>query len=299
MNKVDILIIGAGPSGVTAAIYAKRANLDVLLLEKSAIGGKVIDIYELENYPGVSNISGSELALTFRKQIKDLKIPFSREEVLSINKNDNNFIVTTNKNEYLVNKIILAIGTKENNLSLDNENRFLGKGISYCATCDGSFYKDKKVVVYGGGNSAISEALYLSNLVKELIIISRHDLKGDASSINRLKELTNVKHIKNSTIIKLNGNDSLKSINIKDENNNITNIKLDGLFVYIGSKPSLNFINNLSLDNINGYLKVNEHFETSIKNIFAVGDVINKDLRQIVTATSDGANVISYLMKNK
>ena len=299
MNKVDILIIGAGPSGVTAAIYAKRANLDVLLLEKSAIGGKVIDIYELENYPGVSNISGSELALTFRKQIKDLKIPFSREEVLSINKNDNNFIVTTNKNEYLVNKIILAIGTKENNLSLDNENRFLGKGISYCATCDGSFYKDKKVVVYGGGNSAISEALYLSNLVKELIIISRHDLKGDASSINRLKELTNVKHIKNSTIIKLNGNDSLESIDIKDENNNITNIKLDGLFVYIGSKPSLNFINNLSLDNINGYLKVNEHFETSIKNMFAVGDVINKNLRQIVTATSDGANVINYLMKNK
>lgn len=299
MNKVDILIIGAGPSGVTAAIYAKRANLDVLLLEKSAIGGKVIDIYELENYPGVSNISGSELALTFRKQIKDLKIPFSREEVLSINKNDNNFIVTTNKNEYLVNKIILAIGTKENNLSLDNENRFLGKGISYCATCDGSFYKDKKVVVYGGGNSAISEALYLSNLVKELIIISRHDLKGDASSINKLKELTNVKHIKNSTIIKLNGNDSLESIDIKDENNNITNIKLDGLFVYIGSKPSLNFINNLSLDNINGYLKVNEHFETSIKNMFAVGDVINKNLRQIVTATSDGANVINYLMKNK
>ncbi len=299
MKNIDILIIGAGPSGVSAAIYAKRANLDILLIEKNAIGGKVIDIYELENYPGVINISGSDLALTFRKQIKDLNIPFSREEVLSINKNNDKYLVITNKNEYLVNKIILGCGTKENNLNIEDEYKYLGRGISYCATCDGSFYKDKKVVVYGGGNSAISEALYLSNLVKELIIISRHDLRGELSNINKLKSLNNVTHIKNSIITKLYGDNSLESIDIENiESKEINNISCDGLFIYIGSKPSLEFIKDLNLDNENGYLLVNENYETSSKNVFAIGDVIKKDLRQIVTATSDGAKVINYIIKN-
>ena len=254
MEKLDILIIGAGPSGVTAAIYAKRAGLNFLLMEKSAIGGKVVDIFELENYPGVEGMSGSDLALTFRKQIKQLKIPFARDEVLDIKENNSSFIVKTLKNEYEVNKIILACGTKENNLGLESEQKFLGRGVSYCATCDGSFYKDKKVVVYGGGNSAISEALYLSNIVKELVIVSRHDLRGEKENTNKLLSLP---------------------------------------------KPELSYLNSLNLEKENGYLIVNNHLEKNIKNIYAIGDCINKELRQIVTATSDGALVIDYIIKSK
>ena len=299
MEKLDILIIGAGPSGVTAAIYAKRAGLNFLLMEKSAIGGKVVDIFELENYPGVEGMSGSDLALTFRKQIKQLKIPFARDEVLDIKENNSSFIVKTLKNEYEVNKIILACGTKENNLGLESEQKFLGRGVSYCATCDGSFYKDKKVVVYGGGNSAISESLYLSNIVKELVIVSRHDLRGEKENTNKLLSLPNVTHIKNSTIIELNGENSLENIKIKDDKNEITTITTDGVFVYIGSKPELSFLNSLNLEKENGYLIVNNHFETNIKNIYAIGDCINKELRQIVTATSDGALVIDHIIKSK
>ena len=299
MEKLDILIIGAGPSGVTAAIYAKRAGLNFLLMEKSAIGGKVVDIFELENYPGVEGISGSDLALTFRKQIKQLKIPFVRDEVLNIKENNSSFIVKTLKNEYEVNKIILACGTKENNLGLESEQKFLGRGVSYCATCDGSFYKDKKVVVYGGGNSAISEALYLSNIVKELVIVSRHDLRGEKENTNKLLGLPNVTHIKNSTIIELNGENSLENIKIKNDKNEITTITTDGVFVYIGSKPELSFLNSLNLEKENGYLIVDNHFESNIKNIYAIGDCINKELRQIVTATSDGALVIDHIIKSK
>ena len=299
MEKLDILIIGAGPSGVTASIYAKRAGLNFLLIEKSAIGGKVVDIFELENYPGVEGMSGSDLALTFRKQIKQLKIPFVRDEVLNIKENNSSFIVKTLKNEYEVNKIILACGTKENNLGLKSEQKFLGRGVSYCATCDGSFYKDKKVVVYGGGNSAISEALYLSNIVKELVIVSRHDLRGEKENTNKLLSLPNVTHIKNSTIIELNGENSLENIKIKNDKNEITTITTDGVFVYIGSKPELSFLNSLNLEKENGYLIVNNHFESNIKNIYAIGDCINKELRQIVTATSDGALVIDHIIKSK
>ena len=299
MEKLDILIIGAGPSGVTAAIYAKRAGLNFLLMEKSAIGGKVVDIFELENYPGVEGMSGSDLALTFRKQIKQLKIPFVRDEVLDIKENNSSFIVKTLKNEYEVNKIILACGTKENNLGLESEQKFLGRGVSYCATCDGSFYKDKKVVVYGGGNSAISEALYLSNIVKELVIVSRHDLRGEKENTSKLLSLPNVTHIKNSTIIELNGENSLENIKIKDDKDEITTITTDGVFVYIGSKPELSFLNSLNLEKENGYLIVDNHFESNIKNIYAIGDCINKELRQIVTATSDGALVIDHIIKSK
>lgn len=299
MEKLDILIIGAGPSGVTSAIYAKRAGLNFLLMEKSAIGGKVIDIFELENYPGVEGLSGSDLALTFRKQIKQLKIPFVRDEVLDIKKINDLFLVKTLKEEYEVKKIIIACGTKENNLGLESEQRYLGRGISYCATCDGSFYKDKKVVVYGGGNSAISEALYLSNIVKELVIISRHDLRGEKENTNKLLNLPNVTHIKNSTIIELNGENSLENIKIKNDKDEIATITTDGIFVYIGSKPELSFLNSLNLEKENGYLIVNNNLETNIKNIYAIGDCIKKELRQIVTATSDGALVIDHIIKSK
>lgn len=299
MEKLDILIIGAGPSGVTSAIYAKRAGLNFLLMEKSAIGGKVVDIFELENYPGVEGMSGSDLALTFRKQIKQLKIPFVRDEVLDIKDNNGVFNVKTLKNEYEVNKIIIACGTKENNLGLESEQKFLGRGVSYCATCDGSFYKDKRVVVYGGGNSAISEALYLANIVKELVIVSRHDLRGEKENTNKLLSLPNVTHIKNSTIIELNGENSLENIKIKNDKDEITTISTDGVFVYIGSKPELSFLNSLNLEKENGYLITNNHFETNIKNVYAIGDCINKELRQIVTATSDGALVIDHIIKSK
>ncbi len=299
MENFDLVIIGAGPAGLTAAIYAQRANLSYLLLEKGPIGGKVITAYEIENYPGFSKISGSELALTFRKQIKDLNIYFKREEVTRIEKFDDLFFITTNKDRYQTKNIILATGTKENELNVENADKFKGRGVSYCATCDGAFYKDKNVVVYGGGDSAITEATFLAPIVKSLTIISRHELRGEAKNIEKLLSSNNVKCIKNSVITELIGENELKGVKLRNIYTDKTeNLPCDGVFVYIGSKPEVNYLNFLNVLNEKGYIETDSHFRTRIEGVYAIGDCIDKELRQIVTATSDGANVIHTILSD-
>ena len=300
MEVKDLIIIGAGPSGVSAAIYAKRANLDFIIFEKFAIGGQVINAFEIENYPGFNKIFGSDLAINFMNNLTALNVEVKYEEVVSLEKKEDIFILKTSlDNVYYAKNVILALGSNPRKLNLPNEDQFTGRGISYCAMCDGNFYKDKEILVYGGGNSAISEALFLTNIVKKLTIVSRSNLRADKSLIEELSSKQNVDILENKLVDSLIiDNNEIKGVKLKDKlNNEITSLNIEGIFVYIGAIPSTSFLTNLGILNKEGYIEVNNHFETKINNLYAIGDVINKDLRQIVTATNDGAFAIHYILE--
>lgn len=300
MEVKDLIIIGAGPSGVSAAIYAKRANLDFIIFEKFAIGGQVINAFEIENYPGFNKIFGSDLAINFMNNLTALNVEVKYEEVVSLEKKEDIFILKTSlDNVYYSKNVILALGSNPRKLNLPNEDQFTGRGISYCAMCDGNFYKDKEILVYGGGNSAISEALFLTNIVKKLTIVSRSNLRADKSLVEELSSKQNVDILENKLVDSLIiDNNEIKGVKLKDKfNNEITSLNIEGIFVYIGAIPSTSFLTNLGILNKEGYIEVNNHFETKINNLYAIGDVINKDLRQIVTATNDGAFAIHYLLE--
>ena len=300
MEVKDLIIIGAGPSGVSAAIYAKRANLDFIIFEKFAIGGQVINAFEIENYPGFNKIFGSDLAINFMNNLTALNVEVKYEEVVSLEKKEDIFILKTSlDNVYYAKNVILALGSNPRKLNLPNEDQFTGRGISYCAMCDGNFYKDKEILVYGGGNSAISEALFLTNIVKKLTIVSRSNLRADKSLVEELSSKQNVDILENKLVDSLIiDNNEIKGVKLKDKfNNEITSLNIEGIFVYIGAIPSTSFLANLGILNKEGYIEVNNHFETKINNLYAIGDVINKDLRQIVTATNDGAFAIHYLLE--
>lgn len=300
MEVKDLIIIGAGPSGVSAAIYAKRANLDFIIFEKFAVGGQVINAFEIENYPGFNKIFGSDLAINFMNNLTALNVEVKYEEVVSLEKNEDIFILKTSlDNVYYAKNVILALGSNPRKLNLPNEDQFTGRGISYCAMCDGNFYKDKEILVYGGGNSAISEALFLTNIVKRLTIVSRSNLRADKSLVEEISSKQNVDILQNKLVDSLIiDNNEIKGVKLKDKfNNEITSLNIEGIFVYIGAIPSTSFLTNLGILNKEGYIEVNNHFETKISNLYAIGDVINKDLRQIVTATNDGAFAIHYLLE--
>ena len=296
MTIRDLIIIGAGPGGVTSAIYAKRAGLDVLVFEKYVIGGQVVNAFEIENYPGFSKINGFDLALLFQNQLKDNDIKVINEEVIKIEPNNNYFKIITNNNEYFSKKVILALGSKHKTLTLSNLEKYEGHGISYCATCDGAFYKDKNVAIVGAGNSAISEAIYLAKIAKSVNIIVRSKVKAEQSLVKELLSFKNVNIFEGYEITKLDGDINLSNITIT---NKVTKdekiLEIEGVFVYIGLIPSTKFLLDLGITDENGYIITNNHFETKIKGLYAIGDCIKKDLRQIVNSTSDGAMVIHYL----
>ena len=296
MTIRDLIIIGAGPGGVTSAIYAKRAGLDVLVFEKYVIGGQVVNAFEIENYPGFSKINGFDLALLFQNQLKDNDIKVINEEVIKIEPNDNYFKIITNNNEYFSKKVILALGSKHKTLTLSNLEKYEGHGISYCATCDGAFYKDKNVAIVGAGNSAISEAIYLAKIAKSVNIIVRSKIKAEQSLVKELLSFKNVNIFEGYEITKLDGDINLSNITIT---NKVTKdekiLEVEGVFVYIGLIPSTKFLLDLGITDENGYIITDNHFETKIKGLYAIGDCIKKDLRQIVNSTSDGAMVIHYL----
>ena len=294
----DVIIIGAGPAGLTAAIYARRASKKVLVLEANSYGGQIINTLDIENYPAISHISGFDFATSIYNQAKELGAEIVFEKVINISDLGKEKEVITNNNKYTSKTIIIATGSENRKLGLDNEDKLVGKGISYCATCDGAFYKNKKVAVVGGGNTALEDALYLSDIAEVVYLIHRRDeFRGEDSTINLLRKRDNIEFIYNSNVTRLNAEDRLNSIEVTDNNGNIRNIEIDGLFVAVGRVPeNQNFANLINLDN-SGYIIANEDCNTNVSGIFVAGDNRTKEVRQLVTATSDGAIAANEAIK--
>ena len=286
----DIIIVGAGPAGLTSAIYAKRASKKVLVLEANSYGGQIINTLDIENYPGDNHISGFDLATNMFNQAKELGAEIKFEKVVEIKNSSKYKEVITPNNKYKCKALILATGSENRKLGLSNEDELIGKGVSYCATCDGAFYKDKIVAVVGGGNTAIEDALYLTDICKKVYLIHRRDtFRGEESTINKLKEKDNITFIYNSNVTKLNANDVLESIIVTDKEGNKKELEVSAIFIAVGRIPeNQNFAKIIKLDE-KGYVIAKENCHTNRRGIFVAGDARSKDLRQLVTATADGA----------
>ena len=294
----DVIIVGAGPAGLTAAIYLSRASKKVLVLEAKTYGGQIINTPDIENYPAEPHISGFDFATKLYNQAKDLQAEIKFEKVINIKDLKDKKEVITVDNIYTSKAVILATGANNRKLGLHNEKDLIGKGVSYCATCDGMFYKNKTVSVVGGGNTALEDALYLSDIVKRVYLIHRRDdFRADKSIIDKLKEKDNVSIIYNSNVTKLNAEEKLQSIEVTDINGNVTNIEVDGIFIAVGRVPeNENFSKLITLDE-NGYVISKEDCHTNIPGVFTAGDNRTKSLRQLVTATSDGAIAATEAVK--
>lgn len=301
----DIIIIGAGPSGMTAGIYAGIARKKVLILEKETYGGQILKANCIKNYPGLSNISGVEYAEKLYDQIKELDIDIKFESAIEIKNYDYEKVVITNKSSYKTKTIIIASGAKNRKLGLNNEDNLIGKGLSYCSTCDGMFFKDKVVAITGGGNNAIDDALYLSNICKKVYVIYRRkEFKFDSINLSNLRKKDNVEFILDTIITDLKGKDRLESISLeKNDTREISTLNIDGLFIAIGHIPVSDMCNNLIETDKFGYIISNEDCTTNIDGIFASGDIRVKDIRQLTTACSDGTisaiNACKYIEKTK
>ena len=290
----DVIIIGAGPAGLTAGIYAKRASKSVLILEGLSYGGQIINTPSIENYPGELNISGFDFATNLYNQAKELGVEIKIKKVLEIKDNTDYKEVVTSSDSFKASSVIIATGCTNRKLGLVNEDNLIGKGISYCATCDGNFYKGKTVAVVGGGNTALEDALFLSNIANKVYLIHRRDeFRGDAKTVSLLKEKINVEFVLNSNITKLIASDILTGIEI----NNNQEINIDGLFIAIGRIPENSFVKDLINLDESGYIKSNEKCHTNVDGIFVAGDNRTKELRQLVTATSDGAIAATEAVK--
>ena len=294
----DIIIVGAGPAGLTAAIYARRANKKVLVLEANTYGGQIITTNIIENYPANPKISGYDFATQLYNQTKDLGAEIKFEKVINITEHE----VITQKETYKTKTIILATGRDNRKLNLENEEKLTGKGISYCATCDGALYKNKIVAVIGGGNTALEDAIYLSDIAETVYLIHRKETyRADEILVNQMKEKQNIKQILNTTITKINGEKKLESVEITNEQT--TTLKIDGLFIAVGQVPETENFKKIININEQGYVVAKEDCKTNIENIFVAGDNRTKTLRQLVTATSDGAvaatEAIKYINENK
>ncbi len=283
----DIIIIGAGPAGMTAALYGRRANKSVLVLEAKNYGGQIVNASSIENYPGIEKISGYDYATTLFNQITNLGVEIKYETVIKINSNKE---VTTTKNTYQAKSIIIANGAQNRHLNLPLETDFIGKGVSYCATCDGAFYKDKDVAVLGGGNTALEDAIYLSNLANKVYLIHRRDtFRGEEKYLKELETKENVEIILNSTITKLNGHEKLESITIQDKEKREKEINISGLFIAIGQVPNNTIFKDIVDINDKGYIVSEDGVHTKTEGIYVAGDTRVKDLRQLTTAVSDGS----------
>ena len=290
----DAIIIGLGASGISASIYAKRSGLNIAVINLSVPGGIINESNIVENYPGFKSISGMDLAFNFFEHFNSLDVPLYNEEVIDIIDGDIKKVITKN-NEYSAKNVIICSGRKPRKLGLENEDKFIGRGISYCALCDGNLYKDKVTGIIGGGNSALESALYLSNICKKVYLFVRRDIiRGDKILIEEIVQKDN---------IEIKYNTSINELIIV--NNKITGVKtnsgdynISGLFINIGYEPSINIVKNLSIELDRNYIIVDKNMETNLKGIYACGDIIKKDLYQLVTAVSDGAIAANHIYKN-
>ncbi len=281
----DLIIIGMGISGISATIYAKRNGLNVLMLEESAPGGTLNKIANINNYPGINNISGPDFAMNLFNEINNLNITYKLEKVTDVILTELKTVKTIN-NVYHSKYLLIATGRKPKFLGLPHEQEFLGKGISTCALCDGALYKNKEVAVVGGGESALSESIYLSKICKKVYLIHyKEEFRSSNTTIEDLKKQTNIEIILNNKVNKIIVEDNtFKGIELNDKR-----LDVSCLFIYIGSTPNTEFLNGTDIKLDNNYIVVNNNYETNIKGVYASGDVIKKDIYQLINAASEGA----------
>lgn len=288
----DIVIIGAGPAGLTAAVYARRAGKSVLVLEKAGFGGQITYSHKIENYPSHASISGTELADMMVEQALSQGADVELEEALSVEKSDDgSFLVKTDFSEYQAKAIIIATGAKHRHLGVEGEENFVGGGISFCAVCDGAFYAGKEVAVIGGGNSALIEATLLCETCKKVTIVQNLSyLTGEQKLIDALTEKENVEIILDTTVEKFTGKGDLEAVVLKSaKDGSLSEIRPDGVFVAIGLAPDTEAFKNLTALNEQGYISADENCLTDTEGVFVAGDCRTKGVRQITTATADGA----------
>lgn len=292
--EYKVIIIGAGVAGMSAALYLKRANISCCILEKNMPGGQINLTSTIENYPGFDNISGPDLAINIYKKIRKENIDIKFEEVINLEKKHEEIIIKTKTTTYKCNYLIIATGKKQRQLNIPNEEKLISKGISYCAICDGALYKDKDIIVVGGGDSALEESLYLSNLCNHITIIHRNnEFKATNELIEKVKNRTNISILYNRAIKEfISKNNQLDKV-ILDNNDEI---KVQGCFIFIGSEPNSNIFKNKIETNQHGYIKTNELMQTSIKNIYAIGDIREKDIYQIINAINDGLIAVNDII---
>ena len=298
----DIIVVGAGPAGLTAGIYARRSNKNVLILEANTFGGQIVNTLDIENYPGYEHISGFDFANKLYNQTKNLGAEIKFERVIEIKNNDEYKEVVTNKESYKCKAIILATGVEKRTLGLENEKELVGKGVSYCATCDGAFFKNKDVAIIGGENVALEDSIYLSNIVNKVYLIyKKEQFKADSTLVEKVKSINNIEILLNTNIKSINGNNMVEGITIIDKDNNEKDINVSGLFIAIGRIPeNENFRKIINMNEL-GYIIGDEECHTNVEGIFVAGDTRVKKLRQLVTATNDGAiaatEAIKYINK--
>jgi thioredoxin reductase (NADPH) len=285
----DVIIIGGGPSGLTAAIYASRAGLKALIIEKAGCGGQMAITDALENYPGFSSVNGFELAAKLEEQARNFGAKIIYDEVVEIQDGAVKKVITAN-DFYETKTIIIASGANPKKTRVKGEEQFIGKGVSFCATCDAPFYRNKAVVVVGGGDSAIQEASYLAKFASCVTVIHRRDnLRAAKSLQDKMLSYSNISTMYNSVLEEICGGEKIEKVIISNvKTGEKTEMKADGVFVFVGLIPNTLFLKNAALDE-NGYIITDENMKTNIEGIFACGDVRKKVLRQVVTAASDGA----------
>lgn len=292
MEEYNTIIIGSGIAGMTSGIYLKRAGINILIIENNMPGGELNKANTIENYPGYESINGTDLAMNIYNQLNSYNPDYLFEDITNVDL-DNNIITTTSKKLKYKN-LVIATGRRSKTLGLENEEKLIGHGISFCASCDGALYKDKTVTVVGGANTAVSDALYLSKICKKVYIIYRKDnLRSEEILKERLAQTTNVEILYNREITEyIEENNKIKAIKL----DNNQEIKTDCLFLAIGYIPNSELFN---VEKINGYIKVDNNYQTNKKNVYACGDVIKKDLYQLVTSASEGATTANNIIENQ
>lgn len=296
----DLIIIGAGPAGLSAAVYAARAELDFIVIEGSMMqGGQILTTYDVDNYLGLPGIGGFDMGMKFAEHAKKLGVSFVTENVVSMEVQGDVKSVKTDKNTYETKTIIIATGAVHKKAGIPGEAEFTGKGVSYCATCDGAFFKNKVTAVVGGGDVAVEDALYLSRMCGKVYLIHRRDeFRAAKSLVKKARETDNIEFILDSVVEKIDGENKVRSINIRSKKGaTIKTLEVDGVFFAVGMQPVTAFVDKNIEMNEAGYIIAGEDCATNIPGVYAAGDIRTKQLRQIITAAADGANAVTSVEK--
>ena len=286
MKKTDVVVIGAGIAGLTAAIYLKRANANFVIIENSLPGGLLNKLHKVENYPGVPNTTGSAILVSLMEQVHQLGIEVHYGSVQTILKEEDGFEVVTDVDSYDAKAVIVATGRKVEGVTIPNESKYVGKGVSYCATCDGNFFKGADVAVVGNNDIVLEESLYLANIVNKLyLVVPDEDIEGTSALINKVKQTKNIEIMLKSKVDEIVGDDfGVTAIKVNGQD-----IPVYGVFPFVGTKSSDQFLNNLKPDTDQSGVLVNESMMSNVPGLYFAGDIVSKKLRQLVTAASDGA----------